>query len=114
MIEWIDAGNNLKKSVILWFEPLTNTGKSLTWANKLKALKSAWYNLCNKCDEQQFYITKMMILILSVIVMYLYLYPVCPSLKERIFQGTPFSGCFQILHLRYGKQDLGTYTMLNV
>ena len=37
-----------------------------------------------------------------------------PSFKEHIFQGTPFSGCFQILHLRHGKRDLGIYTLFNV
>ena len=37
-----------------------------------------------------------------------------PSFKEHIFQGTPFSDCFQILHLRHGKRDLGIYTLFNV
>ena len=29
------------------------------------------------------------------------------SLKEHIFQQTPFSGCFQMEPMRYGKQYLG-------
>ena len=36
------------------------------------------------------------------------------SFKEHIFQGTPFSGCPQIWHLRYEKQELGIYIMFNV
>ena len=36
------------------------------------------------------------------------------SLKERIFQGIPFSGCFQIKHSRYGKRSLGIFIMFNV
>ena len=30
-----------------------------------------------------------------------------PSFKEHIFQGIPFNGCIQILHMRYGKQFVG-------
>ena len=45
MIGWLDAGNNLKRHQLYSdgrFEPSTNSGKILTWAYKLKALKSAW------------------------------------------------------------------------
>ena len=37
-----------------------------------------------------------------------------PSFKEHTFQGTTFSGCFQIQHLRYGKKDLGIDTIFDV
>ena len=59
------------------FEPLINSGKSLTWAYKLKALKSVWWILFNTCDEQQFYINEMMMLILPAIAMFSCLHPVC-------------------------------------
>ena len=50
MIGWIDVGNNLLTINQLGknqlykdgrFEPLTNSSKSLTWAYKVKALKSS-------------------------------------------------------------------------
>ena len=36
------------------------------------------------------------------------------SFKEHIFQGTPFSGCFQTQHLQYGKQDLEEFTLCSM
>ena len=58
---------------------------------------------------QQFYITKLMMLIFSIIVMSSYFYTVClvcRVLKNTCFKGTPLSGCFQIQHMRYEKQYL--------
>ena len=68
------------------FEPLTNYVRSLTWDHRLKALNSSslvsaanWLKFgliktFNTCDDQQFYITKMIMLISSIIVMCSYLY----------------------------------------
>ena len=94
------------------FEPLANFGRSLTWAYKPKALISSsqisvtnWlkFNLIksfNGCDDivisiavllpiQQFYITNVMMLVFSIIVMCSYLYSVCLvccDLKNTYFQ----------------------------
>ena len=35
---WVEAGNNMKASVDGRFESLVNSGRSPTWAYKLKAL----------------------------------------------------------------------------
>ena len=35
-----------------------------------------------------------------------------PSFKEHLFQKTPFSGCFKIYHILYGKQYTGISTMI--
>ena len=58
----------------------------------------------------------MIMLTLSVIVMCLCLYPVrlVSRVLKNTFQGTAFSGCFQLQHLRYGKKDLGIDTIFNV
>ena len=85
------------------FEPLTNSGRSLSWAYK-QALKlsshiSATTQLKNTCDHmvvyipvllpmQQFYITTMIMLTFSVIVMCQYLYSMC--LVSRVLKDTYF------------------------
>ena len=89
------------------FEPLANSARSLTWAYKLKALKSSshisaknWLKIFfNTCDHivvciavllpmQQFYITKMTMLIFSLIAMRSYLDAVC--LVCRVLKNTHF------------------------
>ena len=93
------------------FENLTNSGRSFTWVYKLKALKSSsrilvtnWFTIFlmhfNACDQivvwtavllsmQQFYITKVMILIFSIIAMCSYFYTVC--LVYRVLKNTHFT-----------------------
>ena len=43
MTGWLDTGSNLNASICIdgRFEPSTNSGRSLVWAYKLKALKSS-------------------------------------------------------------------------
>ena len=53
---------------------------------------------------QQFYITKMMMLIFSITVVSVCLFSVSGLLS---FQGILFSGCYQISHMRYRKQYVG-------
>ena len=86
------------------FESLTNSGRSLSWAYKLKSLKSAWYNLFNTCDEQQFYITKMMMLIVPDIVMCSYLYSVC--LVSWILKNTYVKEHLSVIASKYNIYDM--------
>ena len=90
------------------FESLTNSGRSLSWAYKLKALKSAWYNLLNTCDEQQFYITKMTMLIVSYIVMCSYLYSVC--LVSRVLKNTYLKKHLSVIASKYNIYDMENKT----
>ena len=100
------------------FETLTNSGRSLTWAYKLKALKSfsqiSATNVYNACDYivvcitvllsmQQFYITKMMILIFSIIEMRSYLYSVC--LVSRVLKNTYFKEHPWVIASKYSIYD---------
>ena len=99
-------------------ESLTNSGRSLTWAYKLKVLKSSSQisattqlkNLFNTCDHivaciavllpmQQFYITTMIMLIFSIIVMCQYLYSLC--LVSQVLKGTYFKGQPSVITSKY-------------
>ena len=93
------------------FEPSTNSSRRLTWAYKLKPLKSSsqissanWLNIflihvitviciALLLPMQQFYVTKMMMLIFTIIVMRLYLFSVCMVcwvLKNMYFKEHPW------------------------
>ena len=100
-------------------EPLTNSGRSPAWAYKLEALKSSsqisatnWR--FNRCDHivigiavlfpmQQFHITKMMMLIFSIIVMRSYLYSVC--LVSRVSKNAYFKEHPWLIDYRYSICD---------
>ena len=90
------------------FESLTNSGRSLSWAYELKALKSAWYNLFNTCDEKQFYITKMMMLITSDIVMCSFLYSVC--LVSRVLKNTYSKEHLSVIASKYNIYNMENKT----
>ena len=82
-------------------------------------------NLFNTCDHiivcitlllptQKFNITKIMVLIFSIIVMVWYLYSAClvggvlkGFISKNTFQGTLLNDCFQIQYMRYREQYLG-------
>ena len=84
------------------FENLTITGW-LNARNNLKASISSWLNFLNIYDEQQLYITKMMMLIFSIFVMSSYLYLVC--LLYRVLKKTYFKQHLSVVASKYSLSD---------
>ena len=75
-------------------------------------LKSIWENLLNTCDEQQFYLFKMMMLIFSIIVKCWYLYSAClifQVLKNTYFKEhlSEVASKYSLCKIRNGKQCSG-------
>ena len=73
-------------------------------------MQSLWFTtkLFNTCDEQQFYITKIMMLIFSIIVMCSYLYS--GYLLSRVLKNIYFKEHFLVVASKYSICDMENKT----